>query len=137
MTDVTALGTLSVQLGLDVTLQVTLALLVAYAWEYERRLIWWDVAAHPVVTDLFLLGTGLVVGALGVLAWPDGFIERNQFLEVTALVTPAAAGFAMHRAGSLIRGRGYEPPALLAVHAATIFVTGVALIRAAMLRGAI
>ena len=135
MPEVTTLGALFVQLGLDVTLQVTLAVMVAYAWEYERRLIWWDVEAHPVATDLLLLFTGLCAGALGVLAWPDGFIERNQFLEVSALVSPAVAGFMMHRTGAVLRTRGYEPPALLAVHAATIFVVGVALVRAAMLSG--
>ena len=132
-----ALGALCLQLGLDVTLQVALALLVAYAWEYERRLIWWDVEAHPVLTDLLLLFTGLCAGALGVLAWPHGFIERNQFLEISSIVSPAVAGFMMHRTGTLLRARGYEPPALLAVHAATIFVVGVALVRTAMLRGAI
>jgi hypothetical protein len=130
--EASAIGTFAVQLGLDLAVQVTLALLVAYAWEYERRLIWWDVDAHPIFTDGFLLFTGLCVGALGVLAWPHSFIERNQFLEITALVTPAAAGFAMHRAGRLIHARGYEPPALLAMHAATIFVVGVALIRTFM-----
>jgi hypothetical protein len=136
MTEVTtAFGTLFVQLGLDLAGQVALALLVAYAWEYERRLLWWDVQAHPLATDLMLLGTGLAAGAVGVLAWPHGFIERNQFLEVAALVTPAAAGLAMHRAGTVLRARGHQPPDLLAVHAATIFVLGVALVRTAMFSG--
>ena len=132
-----ALGALFVRLGLDVAAQVTLAVLVAYAWEFERQLIWWDVEAHPVATDLLLLGTGLAAGAVGVLAWPHGFIERNQFLEVSAIISPAMAGFMMHRTGTLLRARGYEPPALLAVHAATLFVVGVVLIRTAILRGAI
>jgi hypothetical protein len=132
-----AIGTFGVQLGLDLTVQVTLAILMAYAWEFERRLIWWDVDVHPVATDLFLLGAGLAVGALGVLAWPDGFMERSQFLKTTAIVSPAIAGLTMHHAGKLLRARGHEPPFLLAVHAATIFVVGVSLVRTALLSRAI
>ena len=132
MQEANTFGTLVLQLGIDVAAQVLVAMGVAYAWEFERRLIWWDVEAHPVATDLLLLLTGLSAGALGVLAWPDGYIARNQVLEVAALISPAAAGFTMYRAGAVLRARGYEPPALLAVHAVTIFVVGVALVRAAM-----
>jgi hypothetical protein len=135
MPQVNSFATLILQVGADIGAQVAIAVLIGYAWEYERRLIWWNVDEHPVATDLLLLVTGLAAGALGVLVWPSGYIDRQPFLQQLAIVSPVAAGFMMHRAGTALRARGHEPPDLLAVHAVTIFVLGVSLVRTAMLSG--
>lgn len=124
------------RLGADVAGQVTLAMLVAYAWEYEKAALWPNVSDHPVVADLSLLVTGLLTGMLGVLAWPRGEFDQQFVLQAAAILSPVAVGVMMYRAGELLRRRGQEPPALLAVHAITIFALGVALVRTAMLTSA-
>jgi hypothetical protein len=123
------------RLGADVAGQVMLALLVAYAWEYEKAALWSDVTVfeHPLMTDLALLVTGVATGLLGVLAWPRMEIDQLLVLQAATAMSPVAAGVLMYRAGQFLRRRGYEPPALLAVHAITIFALGVALVRAAIL----
>lgn len=121
------------RLGADVAGQATLAMLVAYAWEYEKAALWPNVQDHPVVADLSLLVTGLLTGMLGVLAWPRGEIDQEFVIQAAAILSPVAVGVMMYRAGELLRQRGQEPPALLAVHAITIFALGVALVRTAML----
>src|SRR5688500_12399046 len=121
------------RLGADVAGQVTLAMLVAYAWEFEKAALWPNVSDHPVVADLSLLVTGLLTGMLGVLAWPRREIDHPFVMQAAAIVSPVAVGIMMYGAGQLLRRRGQEPPALLAVHAITIFALGVALVRTAML----
>jgi hypothetical protein len=125
-----------VRLGADVAGQVTLAMLVAYAWEYEKAALWPNVSDHPVVTDLALLITGLLTGLLGVLAWPRGEIDQQFVLQAATILSPVAVGVMMYGAGKWLRRRGLEPPALLAVHAITIFALGVALVRTALLTSA-
>ena len=85
-----------VRLGADVAGQVTLAMLVAYAWEYEKAALWPNVSDHPVVADLSLLVTGLLTGMLGVLAWPRGEIDQQFVIQAAAILSPVGVGVMMY-----------------------------------------
>lgn len=125
------LGTLFVQLGIEVVRQLAFAMPVAFAWEFERDIAWWRGDDH--IEAAALLITGLAAGTISVLAWPHGFTDQRPFVEIAATVSPVVTGLVMYRTGLLLRGLGQKTPALFDVRSASIVAIGISLIRVVML----
>ena len=123
------LGTLSLQLGLEVVRQLALAMPIAFLWEFEREIVWWHRSDHHVEAEVGMLVSGLAAGAISALILPQGYTNQRPFFEIAAVLSPVVTGLVMYRAGALLRERGIEPPALFTVRAATIIAIGMSLIR--------
>ncbi len=133
MSDLVAfLGTLFLQLGVEVVRQLAFAMPVAFAWEFERDIVQWYQDDHHVEA-ISLLVTGLAAGTISVLAWPHGFTNQRPFVEIAAIASPMMTGFVMYRTGVLLRELGQKPPALFEIRSASIVAIGMSLIRIATL----
>ena len=98
MDSVTFLGTLFLQLGVEVVRQLAFAMPVAFAWEFERDIVQWYQNDHHVEA-VALLVTGLAAGTISVLAWPHGFTDQHPFVEIAAIASPVVTGFLMYGTG--------------------------------------
>ena len=136
MDSVTFLGTLFLQLGVEVVRQLAFAMPVAFAWEFERDIVQWYQNDHHVEA-VALLVSGLAAGTISVLAWPQGFTDQHPFVGIAAIASPIVTGFLMYRSGLLLRGFGQKPPALFAIRSASIVAIGISLIRIVMLSPAV
>ena len=132
MDSVTFLGTLFLQLGVEVVRQLAFAMPVAFAWEFERNIVQWYQNDHHVEA-VALLVTGLAAGTISVLAWPHGFTDQHPFVEIAAIASPVVTGFLMYGTGVLLRELGQKPPALFDIRSASIVAICISLIRVAML----
>ncbi len=132
MDSVTFLGTLFLQLGVEVVRQLAFAMPVAFAWEFERDIVQWYQNDHHVEA-VALLVTGLAAGTISVLAWPHGFTDQHPFVEIAAIASPVVTGFLMYGTGVLLRELGQKPPALFDIRSASIVAIGISLIRIVML----
>lgn len=130
------LGTLFLQLGIEVVRQLAFAMPVAFAWEFERDIVQWYQDDHRVEA-ISLLVTGLAAGTISVLAWPHGFTNQRPFVEIAAIASPMMTGFVMYRTGVLLRELGQKPPALFDVRSASIVAIGISLVRIVMLSPAV
>jgi hypothetical protein len=126
------LGTLFLQLGVEVVRQLAFAMPVAFAWEFERDIVQWYRDDHHVEA-VSLLVTGLAAGTISVLTWPHAITNQHPFVEIVAIASPMMTGFVMYRAGVLLRGLGQKPPALFDIRSASIVAIGMSLIRIATL----
>jgi hypothetical protein len=136
MSDLVAfLGTLFLQLGVEVVRQLAFAMPVAFAWEFERDIVQWYQDDHHVEA-IALLVTGLAAGTISVLAWPHGFTNQRPFVEIAVIASPMMTGFVMYRTGILLRELGQKPPALFDIRSASIVAIGMSLIRIATLSSA-
>lgn len=132
MDSVTFLGTLFLQLGVEVVRQLAFAMPVAFAWEFERDIVQWYQADHHVEAVALLI-SGLAAGTISVLTWPQGFTDQHPFVGIAAIASPIVTGFLMYRTGVLLREFGQKPPALFAIRSASIVAIGISLIRIVML----
>ena len=136
MDSATFLGTLFLQLGVEVVRQLAFAMPVAFAWEFERDIVQWYQNDHHVEA-VALLVTGLAAGTISVLAWPHGFTDQRPFVEIAAIASPVVTGFLMYGTGVLLRELGQKPPALFDIRSASIVAIGISLIRMVMLSPAV
>ncbi len=136
MDSVTFLGTLFLQLGVEVVRQLAFAMPVAFAWEFERDIVQWYQNDHHVEA-VALLVSGLAAGTISVLTWPQGFTDQHPFVGIAAIASPIVTGFLMYRTGILLRGFGQKPPALFAIRSASIVAIGISLTRIVMLSPAV
>ncbi|HET9868026.1 MAG TPA: hypothetical protein VFQ06_12085 [Nitrospira sp.] len=127
------LGTLFLQLGVEVVRQLAFAMPVAFAWEFERSIAWWTFDRR--MESVALLITGLAAGIISVVMWPHTFTDQRPFFELATITSPLLTAFLMYRTGSLLRDLGQEPPVLLNIRSATIVAIGMSLTRIAMLSG--
>jgi hypothetical protein len=133
MSDLAAfLGTLLLQLGVEVVRQLAFAMPVAFAWEFERDIVQWYQDDHHVEA-ISLLVTGLAAGTISVLTWPQVVTNQRSIVEIAAIASPIMTGFVMYRAGVLLRELGQTPPALFDIRSASIVAIGISLIRMMML----
>lgn len=129
MSDLVAfLGTLFLQLGVEVVRQLAFAMPVAFAWEFERDIVQWYQDDHHVEA-IALLVTGLAAGTISVLTWPHVITNQRPFVEIAAVASPMLTGFVMYRAGLLLREMGQKPPVLFDIRSASIVAVGMSLIR--------
>ena len=128
------LGTLFLQLAIEVVRQLAFAMPVAFAWEFERDIAWWNHCDRRI-EPLALLVTGLAAGIISVLTWPHTFTDQRPFFEVALIVSPLLTAYLMYRAGFVLRGLGQEPPALFSLRSASIVAIGISLTRIVMLSG--
>jgi hypothetical protein len=129
------LGTLFLQLGVEVVRQLAFAMPVAFAWEFERDIVQWYQEDHHVEA-IALLVTGLAAGTISVLTWPHVITNQRPFVEIAAIASPMLTGFLMYRAGVLLREMGQKPPVLFDIRSASIVAIGMSLIRIATLQAA-
>ena len=61
------LGTLFLQLGIEVVRQLAFAMPVAFAWEFERDIAWWSTDRR--LENGALLITGFAAGMISALMW--------------------------------------------------------------------
>ena len=127
------LGTLFLQLGIEVVRQLAFAMPVAFAWEFERGIAWWTFDSR--MESIALLITGLAAGTISVVMWPHTFTDQRPFLEVATVASPLLTAFLMYRTGSLLKDLGQEPPVLLNIRSATIVAVGMAVTRIVMWSG--
>jgi hypothetical protein len=133
MSDLVAfLGTLFLQLGVEVVRQLAFAMPVAFAWEFERDIVQWYQDDHHVEA-IALLVTGLAAGTISVLTWPHAITNQRPFVEIAAIASPMMTGFVMYRTGVLLRDIGQKPPVLFDIRSASIVAIGMSLIRIATL----
>jgi hypothetical protein len=125
------LGTLFLQLGIEVVRQLAFAMPVAFAWEFERDIAWWTTERR--LEDAALLITGVAAGVTSVLMWPHTFTDQRPFLELAVLGSPLLTAMLMCKTASLLRRLGQQPPALLDQRSATIVAIGMSLARVATL----
>ena len=92
------LGTLFLQLGIEVVRQLAFAMPVAFAWEFERDIAWWNHYDHRV-EPIALLVTGIAAGTISVLMWPHTFADQRPFFEMAAIASPLLTAFLMYRTG--------------------------------------
>lgn len=126
------LGTLFLQLSIEVVRQLAFAMPVAFAWEYERGFAWWS-GNDRRVESIALLITGLAAGTISVLAWPYTFTDQRPFFELAMIASPLLTAVLMHRTGFVLRGLGQEPPMLFNLRSATIVAMAMTLSRIALL----
>ncbi len=127
------LGTLFLQLGIEVVRQLAFAMPAAFAWEFERHIAWWS--ADRRIESGALLITGLAAGTISAVMWPHTFADRRPFFEMAAIASPLLTAFLMNRTGFFLRGLGQEPPMLFNIRAAGIVAIGISMSRIAMLSG--
>ena len=127
------LGTLFLQLGIEVVRQLAFAMPVAFAWEFERDIAWWSTDRR--IEDIALLISGLAAGTISTLAWPHTFTDQRPFLELAAIASPLLTAVLMYRTGFLMRGLGQKPPALCDLRSACIVASGMSIMRIVMLSG--
>jgi hypothetical protein len=125
------LGTLFLQLGIEVVRQLAFAMPVAFAWEFERDIAWWSTDRR--LEDAALLITGFAAGTISALMWPHTFTDQRPFFEVALVASPLVTARLMDRAGSILRGLGQQPPVMLDRRSATIVAIGMSVTRIAML----
>ena len=125
------LGTLFLQLGIEVVRQLAFAMPVAFAWEFERDIAWWSTDRR--LENGALLITGLAAGMISALMWPHTFTDQRPFFEVAMIVSPLLTAVLMDRAGSLLRDIGQQPPVMLDLRSATIVAIGMSVTRLAAL----
>jgi hypothetical protein len=127
------LGTLFLQLAIEVVRQLAFAMPVAFAWEFERDIAWWTVDRR--MESAALLVTGLAAGTISGVMWPHTFTDQRPFFELALIASPLLTAFLMYRTGFVLRGLGQEPPVLLNLRSATIVAIGMSVTRIAMLYG--
>lgn len=125
------LGTLFLQLGIEVVRQIAFAMPVAFAWEFERDIAWWS--ADSRLENGALLISGLAAGVISALMWPHTFTDQRPFFELALIASPILTAFAMYGSGSVLRGIGQQPPALFNLRAAMIVAMGMSITRLAAL----
>ena len=128
------LGTLFLQLSIEVVRQLAFAMPVAFAWEFERDIAWWNHIDRRI-EPLALFVTGLAAGTISVLMWPHTFTDQRPFFELAVIASPLLTAFLMDRAGFVLRGAGREPLALCNIRSASIVAIGMSLTRIALLSG--
>lgn len=126
------LGTVCLQLAVDVVRQVAFALPIGYVWEFEKAAVWRDVE-HSGVAEVPVFITGLAAGSISVLTWPHEQIVALPIAALAALASPLISGAFLHQTGLLVRQLGTQPPSLFAVRDATIFALGLSVMRVVML----
>src|SRR3712207_640292 len=100
------LGTLFLQLGIEVVRQLAFAMPVAFAWEFERDIAWWSTDRRLETGALLI--TGLAAGMISALMWPHTFTDQRPFFEVAMIVSPLLTALLMDRAASILRGLGQQ-----------------------------
>jgi hypothetical protein len=125
--------TLFLQVGSDVIRQLTFAVLVGLAWEWEKSIAWWNQSGHPTAEEIALLIAGLAAGGISAFVWPRGYTAEPGFFEIGTLVSPVITGIIMTVVGMLIRRLGKTPLSFFAMRPATIVALGISLSRALML----
>jgi hypothetical protein len=128
------LGTLFLQVGIEVVRQLAFAMPVAFAWEFERDIAWWSMDRR--MESVALLVTGLAAGTISVLAWPHTFTDQQPFLELAVIASPLLTAVLMYRTGFVLRHLGQNPPALCDLRSASIVALGMSIMRIAMLTSA-
>lgn len=125
------LGTLFLQVGIEVVRQLAFAMPVAFAWEFERGIAWWT--ADRRLENGALLITGLAAGLISALIWPHTFTDERPFLELAVITSPMLTALLMQRTGSVLLGLGQQLPILLDQRAAILVAIGMSASRIAML----
>jgi hypothetical protein len=125
------LGTLFLQLAIEVVRQLAFAMPVAFAWEFERDIAWWSTDRR--LENGALLITGLAAGMISALMWPHTFTDQRPFFELAIIASPILTAVLMYRAGSMLRGFGQQPPVLMDLRAATLVAIGMSIARIAVL----
>ena len=125
------LGTLFLQLGIEVVRQLAFAMPVAVAWEFERGIAWWTVDRRMEAVSLFI--TGLAAGTISSLMWPHTFTDQRPFLELAVIASPMLTALLMYGTGSILRELGQTLPILLNLRSATIVAIGMSVTRASIL----
>lgn len=128
------LGTLFLQLGIEVVRQLAFAMPVAFAWEFERDIAWWS-GNDERIESIALLITGLAAGVIGVFAWPYTFTDQRPFFEMAVIASPVLTAVLMYGTGLLLRRIGQQAPMLCDLRAASLVAIGMSLSRIAMLSG--
>ena len=125
------LGTLFLQLGIEVVRQLAFAMPVAVAWEFERGIAGWTGDRRVESVSLFI--TGLAAGTISSLMWPHTFTDQRPFLELAVIASPMLTALLMYGTGSILRELGQQLPILLNLRSATIVAIGMSLTRASLL----
>lgn len=125
------LGTLFLQVGIEVVRQLAFAMPVAFAWEFERDIAWWSTDRR--IEDVALLITGFAAGMISALMWPYTFTDQRPFFELAMVASPLLTGVLMYRTGFLLRQLGQNPPVLFDLRAASIVAIGMSVTRLTML----
>jgi hypothetical protein len=125
------LGTLFLQLAIEVVRQLAFAMPVAFAWEFERDIAWWS--SDHRIEAIALLITGLAAGTISSLMWPHTFTDQRPFFELALIASPLLTALLMYRTGSVLRVLGQQPPVLFNLRSAAIVAIGMSLTRIAML----
>jgi hypothetical protein len=125
------LGTLFLQIGIEVVRQLAFAMPVAFAWEFERDIAWWSTDRR--MEDVALLVSGFAAGMISALMWPHTFADQRPFFELALVVSPPVTAVLMYRTGFLLRGLGQNPPMLFNLRSAGIVAIGMALTRITIL----
>ena len=125
------LGTLFLQLGIEVVRQIAFAMPVAFAWEFERDIAWWSTDRRLETGALFI--TGLAAGMISALMWPHTFTDQRPFFELALIASPMLTAVLMYQTGAVLRKLGQQPPVLLDLRAATIVAFGMSITRIAAL----
>lgn len=128
------LGTLFLQLGIEVVRQLAFAMPAAFAWEFERDIAWWS-GNDERIESVALLITGLAAGAIGVFAWPFTFTDQQPFFEMAVIASPVLTAALMYGTGLLLRRLGQQPLMLCDLRSASVVAIGMALSRIALLSG--
>jgi hypothetical protein len=127
------LGTLFLQVGIEVVRQLAFAMPVAFAWEFERDIAWWS--SDRRIEDVALMISGLAAGMISALMWPHTFTDQRPFFELATIASPLLTAFLMYRTGFFLRALGQQPPMLFNMRAAGIVAIGISLTRILMLTG--
>lgn len=125
------LGTLFLQVGIEVVRQLAFAMPVAFAWEFERDIAWWSTDRR--IEDVALLITGFAAGMISALMWPYTFTDQRPFFELAMVASPLLTGVLMYRTGFLLRQLGQNPPVLFDLRSASIVAIGMSVTRLTML----
>jgi hypothetical protein len=127
------LGTLFLQLAIEVVRQLAFAMPVAFAWEFERDIAWWSTDRR--LENGALLITGFAAGMISALMWPHTFTDQRPIFELALIVSPLLSAVLMHRTGAILRALGHQPQLLLDLRCAGIVAIGMTLSRILMLAG--
>jgi hypothetical protein len=125
------LGTLFLQLGIEVVRQLAFAMPVAFAWEFERDIAWWSTDRR--LENGALLITGLAAGMLSALMWPHTFTDERPIYALAAIASPLLTAMLLQRTGAVLRALGQQLPVLLDFRSTTIVAIGMAIMRILML----
>jgi hypothetical protein len=84
---------------------------------------------HPIIAAIGYFLVGAALGGVSLLIWPNRFFEPGPIPGLSLVLSPVAAGVAMHAWGAYRSSRGHVTTNLATFLGGAAFAFGTALVR--------